>query len=98
MRRSWLVPAAWVAAPLVYVVLVAWLTLHGFPLFLPRRGFGVGSGQARRWWCSPATAAPSRPTAAEIRAGPQYQFRRMPRLWDDKHVPRAEEVKHLSPP
>ena len=30
MRRSWLVPAAWVAAPLLYVVLVAWLMLHGF--------------------------------------------------------------------
>ena len=30
MRRSWLVPAAWVAAPLLYVVLVGWLMLHGF--------------------------------------------------------------------
>ena len=30
MRRSWMVPAAWVAAPLLYVVLVGWLMLHGF--------------------------------------------------------------------
>src|SRR6187397_841281 len=30
MRRSWLVPAAWVAAPLLSVVLVGWLMLHGF--------------------------------------------------------------------
>ena len=29
MRRSWMVPAAWVAAPVLYVVLVGWLMLHG---------------------------------------------------------------------
>ena len=30
MRRSWMVPAAWVAAPVLYVVLVGWLMLHGY--------------------------------------------------------------------
>ncbi len=29
MRRSWMVPAVWAVAPLMYVVLVGWLMLHG---------------------------------------------------------------------
>ena len=29
MRRSWVVPAVWAVAPVLYVVLVGWLMLHG---------------------------------------------------------------------
>ena len=30
MRRSWAVPAGWAVAPVLYVVLVGWLMLHGY--------------------------------------------------------------------
>ena len=30
MRRSWMVPAVWAVTPLMYVVLVGWLMLHGY--------------------------------------------------------------------
>ena len=30
MRKPWMVPAAWIAAPVLYVVLVGWLMLHGY--------------------------------------------------------------------
>ncbi len=30
MRRSWVVPAVWAGAPVLYVVLVGWLMLHGY--------------------------------------------------------------------
>ncbi len=30
MRRSWMVPAVWAGAPVLYVVLVGWLMLNGY--------------------------------------------------------------------
>ena len=59
MRKPWMVPAAWVAASVLYVVLVGWLMLHGY---LDVAGGHGGPRRARRcsgWRCGaggPATA------------------------------------------